>query len=165
MKKKIVIGLIAAVAIVAVATFVGGIEKDQVSSGDIITAKTLKKGPDLEVTDVSAVGLRIALAGSDYVPKINVDVVKVNFTVKNIGNEAVTEKFYTEIYVAESNKIEKVETTYLDPDECFTETVSFRATSASLRAKPVIVKVDADNAISELKEENNIKEAIAAIIS
>jgi len=129
------------------------------------TPTTSTKGPDLEVTDVSAVGVRTVIAGSDYVPDINVDVVKVTFTVKNIGDEAVTEKFYTDVYVAESNTIEKVDTIYLGPNESFTKTVSFRATFASLRAKPVVVKVDADDTISELDEENNIKKAAAAIIS
>ena len=80
-----------------------------------------------------------------------------------MGNEPVTEKFYTEIYVYGTNKIERVETTHLAPGESFTKSVVLTCPFAELRTKPVIVKVDTDNVIVELDEENNVKVTIAVI--
>ena len=122
-----------------------------------------KKGSDLEITNVKAIGVRISMPGTPSIEKINVDAVKVNFTVKNAGNEPVTEKFYTEVYVYGSNKIKRVEITYLGPGESFTKSVVLTCPFAELRTKPVIVKVDADNVILELNEENNEKTAVAII--
>jgi parallel beta-helix repeat protein len=121
-------------------------------------------GPDLEVTNVKAIGVRISMP-SQLFPggKINVDAVNVNFTVKNTGNEPVTGKFHTEIYVYGTNKIERVETTHLAPGESFIKSVVLICPFAELRTKPVIVKVDTDNVIVELDEENNVKVTIAVI--
>ena len=121
-------------------------------------------GLDLEVTTVKAIGVRISIPSPVFPGgKINVDAVNVNFTVKNVGKEPVTEKFYTEVYVYESNKIKRVEITYLGPGESFTKSVVLTCPFAELRTKPVIVKVDADNVILELNEENNEKTAVAII--
>lgn len=123
-----------------------------------------KKGSDLEVTNVKAIGVRISMPGAPGIEKINVDAVKVNFTIKNAGNEPVTEKFYTEIYVYGTNKIKRVETTHLGPGASFTKSVTLTCPFAYLRTKPVIVIVDADNVISELNEENNEKTTVAVVV-
>ncbi len=119
--------------------------------------------PDLNVTHVSALGVRITQETPLF--PINIDIAKVNFTVKNVGKEAIKDRFYTDIYLLESNKKERVEMSYLGPGESFTKTVSFGVALASLIAKPVIVETDADNNISEVNEENNIKRAVAVIAS
>jgi len=147
MKRKILVGLI---AIVAVAIFVGCIEKDQVStptatpspkitpkptptttpSPTITPTPTEKSGPDLIVEDIKAIAIRKPSLPSELPSYIT----SVTFTVKNVGDKPVTEKFYTKILA---------------------ETYNFHL---MYPAKYITVQIDSSDAIAELNEKNNQKE-------
>lgn len=119
-------------------------------------------GPDLAVTYLEAIGARVDINAGDFIP-VN-DIVFVNFTVTNIGNDAVTENFTTKIYVNDTNKIEFIDTPHLDAGESVSRNVSYTAPFAILKVKPVIVFADADYNVTELNEENNVIEKLAAIV-
>jgi hypothetical protein len=139
-------------------------EKNPGRSGkDSENVKPSGNGLDLEVTNVSAVVIRSSME-IPHPKNINLDTVIVNFTVNNTGSDAVTKKFYTNIYLFEGNETERVETSRLGSGESFTKTVRFQVAVARIKAKPVIVKVDADNDITELNEDNNIKSTFAVYV-
>ncbi|MCX6676456.1 MAG: hypothetical protein NTU95_00735 [Methanothrix sp.] len=124
-------------------------------------AKTAGKGPDLEVTNASALVMSrpVKLSPTE---DTNLDIIEVNFTVKNTGSQAVTDKFVTEISLfSPVNETKQVETPRLDPGKSFTETVVFIVAAALVENKPIIIKADADDDIAELDEGNNIRETLA----
>jgi len=108
-------------------------------------------GPDLEVIKAEAHGAFFPWRGM-----MDIVRVEVNFTVKNVGNEPVTEKFYTQVLLA--NTSETVERTHLDPGESFSDSVVL--IFGTLGYRSVIlggVIADSGNSIPELNEENNQK--------